>query len=263
MSEGSIIGNGSGVSALRKLMAAAVIFLAADFSLIINFFASSVDRVATGGGEGQGFYFVPVALALYYACAWFLIARRRPERDPIVVQYRPPQGVSPAEPRFIYTLTCDGRTYAAIVAGLAARGLLTVVQAPEGVQVRRAAEFPLSERNVGLGVHADPGPADLLRVGFDSDLLHDLSDEERCVFHDLFQHGPVAGLHPPRQRLLDQIGLILRRRASALYYKFRTQILNAGLLAMAIATVWMAGANGLLRTASGGFDLRLAAFLGS
>src|SRR5205807_8718388 len=78
------IGNGSEISPLRKLMAAAVVFLAADFFLLINFMASEVNRVSARGREGRGFYFIPIALAAYYACTWVLVARRRPEREPIV-----------------------------------------------------------------------------------------------------------------------------------------------------------------------------------
>src|SRR2546426_1519171 len=147
------IGNGSEISPLRKLMAAAVVFLAADFFLLINFMASEVNRVSARGREGRGFYFIPIALAAYYACTWVLVARRRPEREPIVVQYKPPEGVSPAEAGYIYTLTCDGRTYAAIVADLAARGLLTIEPTRDGIYVRSAIELPDAGRN---GISAVP-----------------------------------------------------------------------------------------------------------
>ncbi len=239
------IGNGSEISPLRKLMAAAVVFLAADFFLLINFMASEVNRVSPRGREGRGFYFVPIALAAYYACTWVLVARRRPEREPIVVQYQPPEGVSPAEARYIYTLTCDGRTYAAIVADLAARGLLTIEPTRDGIYVRSAIELPDAGRNVVSAVPTD------------------LPEEERCVFYDLFQAGPMACLHPPRQSLLNYVCAALQRRTSTMYYNFRPHLLTAGLVVMSIITVWMAGAEGLLTTMQGQADLKLAAFLGS
>jgi hypothetical protein len=190
-------------------------------------------------------------------------ARRRPEREPVVVQYRPPEDVSPAEARFIYTLACDGRTYAAIVADLAARGLVTIEQTAGRICVRSAVQLPSQGNHANFVTLADPPTADVPSSGPALDLPSKLPSEELCVFYDLCQKLPMAGLQPPGQTLLNQIGTLLQKRTSGLYYAFRSQLLNAGLLLMSIATVWMASADGLLTTIDGGFDLRLAVFLGS
>src|SRR3989442_4384852 len=69
------IGNGSEISPLRKLMAAAVVFLAADFFLLINFMASEVNRVSARCQEGRGRYFIPIAFSAYYHFPYVLVAR--------------------------------------------------------------------------------------------------------------------------------------------------------------------------------------------
>jgi hypothetical protein len=47
------------------------------------------------------------------------------------VRYEPPENLSPAIIRYVYTMTSDGRSYAAIIAQLAARKLLAIIPDPE------------------------------------------------------------------------------------------------------------------------------------
>lgn len=232
------------VSPLHKLMAAAVVFLVATLMLIMNFFFSSIDNIASAG-EAKGFYFVPLGLAVYYIGAWFLVRRRRPETHPIVVQYRPPEGITPAEARYIYTLNCDGRTYVACAVDLAARGLLSIEQTRDGVYLRSSMERPAAEWAMTSALPAG------------------LPDEEKWVFCDLFQQGQIAFLHPPRQGLLNYIWLILQRRPSAKYYDFPAKILMAGLAMMSATALWMAGGEGLLTPTRDGFDLKVTIFVGA
>ena len=231
-------------SPLHKLMAAAVVFLVATLMLLMNFFTSSIDNVAIAG-EATGFYFVPLGLVVYYAWAWFLARRRRPESQPVVVQYRPPEGITPAEARYIYTLNCDGRTYVACAVDLAARGLLTIEQTRDGVYLRSTIARPATEW----------GMASTLPAG--------IPEEERWVFCDLFQQGQIAFLHPPRQGLLNYIWLILQQRPSAKYYDFPAGVLMAGLAIMSATALWAAGREGLLKPIGGGFDLKVTIFVGA
>jgi len=232
------------VSPLHKLMAAAVVFFAATLMLLMNFFTSSIDNVAIAGGA-KGFYFVPLALVVYYGVAWSLVRRCKPESQPIVVQYRPPEGITPAEARYIYTLNCDGRTYVACTVGLAARGIVKIEQTHDGVYLRSTIERPTTE------------------WGMASALPASIPDEEKWVFCDLFQQGQIAFLHPPRQGLLNYIWLILQQRPSAKYYDFPASVLMAGLAIMSVTALWVAGREGLLTPIGGRFDLKVAIFVGA
>src|SRR5262245_40856436 len=207
------ISSGTAVSPLRKLTVAAGVFLTASLLLVLNFLTAPMERVARSSGENKSFYLVPVALALYYACAWFVLARDRPERRAVVVQYTPPVGITPAEARYLYTLSCDGRTYVACAVNLAGRGLVTIEPREDGVYVGSALEL-----------HDSRGSAD-------GALSLEVPEEERCVFYDLFQRSPLALLKPPRQELLHHIESILKRRKSAAYYDYRANFLTIGLAA--------------------------------
>ena len=50
-------------------------------------------------------------LAAYYVMAWLLVGRKRAVKS-IAVRYEPPANLSPAAVRYIYTMACDGRSYA-------------------------------------------------------------------------------------------------------------------------------------------------------
>src|SRR5215470_11520100 len=73
-----------------------------------------------------GYYWIPLALAGYYLLAWLMVGRTR-EPQSIVIRYGPPAGLSPAAMRYLFTLNCDGRTLAAVLAQLAARRVITIV----------------------------------------------------------------------------------------------------------------------------------------
>ena len=236
---------GAAVSPLRKLTVAAGASLAATLILVVNFLAAPMDRIARSSGEGKAFYLVPLVLALYYACAWFVLARYRPERGAIVVQYKPPDGISPAEARYLYTLGCDGRTYVACAVELAGRGLVTIEPREDGVYLCSAVEPPRSGWST------------------DSTLPAEVREEERCVFYDLFQRSRLALLKPPRQELLNHIESILEMRKSAAYYDYRANFLTVGLAVMSLTAVGMARSKGLLSRMNGEIDLTVAVFLGA
>jgi hypothetical protein len=233
------------LSPLHKLMAASAVFLAITLILIINFFTTIMDRSPTSTVEGKAFYLVPLALAFYYVCVWFVVARQRPERKTIVVQYAPPNNITPAEARYLYTQSCDGRTYVACVVDLAARGLISIEPTPDCVYLRSDVNPPDSERSVA------------------SALPHDVPEEERLVFADLFRQEKIAVLKPPRQELLNYISLILRKRMLAMYDNFRASALVLGLAVTSITGVWLAWTQGLLISITGEFDFEMAALLGA
>ena len=72
-----------------------------------------------------GLLIAPALLLLYYVVVWLALGRQ-PQRGAIAIQYQPPQGLSPAAMRYIRTTGCDGRTLAATIAQLAARGCIEI-----------------------------------------------------------------------------------------------------------------------------------------
>ena len=72
-----------------------------------------------------GLLIAPVLLLLYYFVVWLALGRQ-PRGGAIAIQYQPPQGLSPAAMRYIRTTGCDGRTLAATIAQLAARGCIAI-----------------------------------------------------------------------------------------------------------------------------------------
>ena len=73
----------------------------------------------------MGYYWIPIGLAGYYVLVWLVVGRRR-EPHSIVIRYRPPAELSPAAMRYLFTLSCDGRTFASVLAQLGVRRVIDV-----------------------------------------------------------------------------------------------------------------------------------------
>ncbi len=98
-------------------------------------------------------------LLAYYLIVWYFVGRD-PKRSPTtVVQYEPPEGLSPAAVRYVSTLRCDGRTLAAAIVDLAVRGKLWMY---------------------------DSGPEYFLKRTGDAPLTSDLPGEEKVLIQQLF-----------------------------------------------------------------------------
>jgi hypothetical protein len=67
----------------------------------------------------------PGLLLVYYVIAW-LVAGRDPKIVNVVPQYEPPPGISPGVARYVLTGGSDGTTLAAVLAGLAAKGVISI-----------------------------------------------------------------------------------------------------------------------------------------
>ena len=111
----------------------------------------------------------PVVLCLYYAVVWLMLGVPR-KRGTAVVRYEPPQGVSPAEARYLFTTGSDGRTLAAVIASLAGRGCLrvepqggayTLTRQPENANIESS--LPLEEKHA-LQFLFEDGPAAVVNV---------------------------------------------------------------------------------------------------
>ena len=67
----------------------------------------------------------PGLLLAFYVISW-LVAGRDPKIENVATRYEPPTGVSPGVARYILTGGTDGTTLAAVLAGLAAKGVVSI-----------------------------------------------------------------------------------------------------------------------------------------
>ena len=67
----------------------------------------------------------PGLLLVYYLICWLAVGRD-PKIGNVAPQYEPPAGVSPGVARYIVTGGTDGTSLAAVLAGLAAKGVLSI-----------------------------------------------------------------------------------------------------------------------------------------
>jgi predicted membrane protein DUF2207 len=160
----------------------------------------------------------PALLLLYYLIVWLALGRQ-PQRGTIAIQYQPPQGLSPAAMRFIRTTGCDGRTLAATIAQLAARGCINVEPQNGKYKVTRLSVDPKS-------------------------LQPPLAAEEMTVLQELFDDGPAVVLDPrngnPLNRYLMQINIELQKGLSNLYFTRNARWLALGTLASLLTAIGMA-----------------------
>jgi hypothetical protein len=175
----------------------------------------------------------PGIIFLYYLIAWFRIG---PDPKPGAVQarYEPPDGLSPAAIRYIASGTTDGRTFAAVIAQLSARGCLRV----ESVN----------------------GKIKLAQLMSDRATQSALAPEEVTCLHLLFEDGPTIELSPAMdQRETAQNGRYvfhihedLTRQLSGKYFTRNSGTIALGvLMTLIFAAILAATAKG--RDTTGAF----------
>jgi hypothetical protein len=169
---------------------------------------------------GQNPYWFIAALVVYYVCVWLLVGRRRDGKS-IAVRYQPPEGLSPAAVRYIYTMGCDGRSYAAVVAQLAARKLLAIVP---------------DERGSGILVE---------RLNDDDPPLRGLPPEEKRVFNNLLEFDHRAPLERPELWQVERIQKSLDEYLPGKYFTRNLAWVIFAWLATAAFTVWLGLALGI------------------
>jgi hypothetical protein len=154
----------------------------------------------------------PCLLFLYYLIAWLRIG---PEPKPgiIVTQYGPPQGLSAAAVRYVVTTGSDGRSFAAVIAELAARGCLRVEPQNERYKLSRMMSDRATEAK--------------------------LAPEEQRILAMLFEDGPEIELTPAldqrntaqNSRYVFAIQQELSNRLEGLYFTKHAGIIAVGVLA--------------------------------
>lgn len=161
----------------------------------------------------------PALLLLYYVIVWLALGRS-PQRGTVAIQYQPPQGLSPAAVRYIRTTGCDGRSLAATIAQLAARGCIGIE--PQG------AKYKVTRLD-------GPDP---------KTLQPPLAPEEFSVFEDLFEDGPTVVLDSkngnPLNRYLMRINIELQKRLNNLYFTRNARWLVLGTFASFLTAIGMA-----------------------
>ena len=162
--------------------------------------------------ETAGYYLIVIGVGVYYFFAWLLLGRK-PLDESVVVRYEPPAGVSPALARYLFTQSCDGRTFAAVLAQLAARRIISIT--PNKTTVH------------------------LTQLQKEHRVLKQLSDEERLVLKNLFAWNDSGiELIRPDSRLMEKLQECLQVKANK-YVTRNTVYVVIALAASAAATTWM------------------------
>jgi tRNA-dihydrouridine synthase len=162
---------------------------------------------------------LPATLALYYLIAWLLVGRNR-SKFSVVVRYTPPDNISPAAMRFIYTMGADGRTYTAILARLAARGLLEIV--------------PQSSTSKTDGVMLKRAEADHRAAKF-----KDLPAEEKSIYKELFEWEEQVPLRRPEWRMMEKLHETLQEQVGVKFLTRHMAWVVAGLAISGAAAAWL------------------------
>jgi hypothetical protein len=165
-----------------------------------------------------GLLIAPTLLLLYYVVVWLSLGRE-PKGGAIAIQYQAPQGLSPAAMRYIRTTGSDGRTLAATIAQLGARGC--------------------------IGIEPQNGKYKLTRLsGADPKNLHPpLAAEEANLLGVLFEDGPTLVLDPKNgpqvNRYLYHVYQELQKGAANLYFTRNARFLVIGTFAAWLTAMGM------------------------
>jgi len=178
----------------------------------------------------------PLLLFVYYLAARLATARKRDAQSkpgPLVIRYEPPAGLSAAAARYVLTTGSDGRSLAAVIAELAARGCLRVE--------------PLD------------GKYKLSRLMSDRATESNLAPEEKDLLITLFEDGPVLELTPAmdqrniaqNSRYVFHIQQQLQKRLAGLYFKRQSGVIALGILITFVTALLLAvSAHGRSTTAA-------------
>jgi hypothetical protein len=193
-----------------------------SLSVVVTWPAGVVRRSVLGIWSRDAWYLaVPTVLWLYYLVVWIGIGRP-PKRGTAIVRYEPPSGVSAAAARYLVTTGSDGRTLAAVIAALAARGCLSVKQQDEKYKLTRLAP--------------------------NAEVEGKLAPEEMHTLQFLFEDGPVAEINPTstqqsslrNSRCVAHIQGDLGKRLDGLYFTRHGGFVALGVLATFVAAFWLA-----------------------
>jgi hypothetical protein len=178
----------------------------------------------------------PALLFLYYWIAWWRIGPE-PEPGPLVARYEPPAGLSAAAVRYAAYGTTDGRSFAAVIAQLAAAGC----------------------------IRAEPidGKYRLSRLMCGRDAVATLAPEEKRVLALLFEDAPVIELSPSmEERNAAQNGRYIFHihEELAKQYRGKYSTRHSGIIALGVLATF-ALALPLAATTTTGLDAFGAIFL--
>lgn len=167
--------------------------------------------------NSQPGYVLVAAIAVYYLIAYLLVGRTRSPGS-VMVRYSPPDNLSPAAMRFVYTMSADGRTYTAILARLAARGLMEIV--PQ----------KLSSKTSGVM---------LKKTETDHHESRNLPTEEKKIFKDLFEWEEQVPLRRPEWRTMEKLHETLQTQLGGKFFTRHMAWVVAGLAISGAAAAWL------------------------
>ncbi|HET9283438.1 MAG TPA: hypothetical protein VFR24_15900 [Candidatus Angelobacter sp.] len=85
--------------------------------------------------DGFSVLLFPAGLFVFYLISWLLVGRD-PKIQNVAPQYEPPPGVSPGVARYVITGGSDGTTLASVLAGMAAKGVVSIEAVEQNYQLK-------------------------------------------------------------------------------------------------------------------------------
>lgn len=200
----------------------------------------------------------PLALFAYYFVCW-LVAGRDPKIENVAPLYEPPAGISPGMARYVLTGGSDGTTLAAILAGLAARQIISIQPEARSYRIKLLSktspvvpeEAALIKTVLYTEVPVQPysatGIAKFGGISFQRTASNttDSAAIQAAVraIQPTFAVGEGEALMDPRNQLalkaaLDSIQSAFRDNLQGLYFRWNFRFVFAG---MAATFIWAIG----------------------
>lgn len=192
----------------------------------------------------------PLLLFVYYLICWSRVGRD-PKVKNVTPQYEPPSGISPGLARYIITGGSDGTTLAAVLAQLAAKGVISIqpqsgsyrlellkenasVEAEEAALMEVFKQSAESGSAAGLTSNSGASPTRELREAVDRISSQQLASHGLAVAAELAASPrrvlPIDPKSAPQVKLaIDAIQASFRKNFQGLYFRWNAIYVLAGI----------------------------------
>ena len=202
------------------------------------------------GGDLR-FLLFPLLLFLYYLICWSRVGRDPKARN-VTPRYEPPSGISPGVARYIITGGSDGTTLAAVLAQLAAKGVISIqpqagsyrlelLQESASVEAEEAAlvevlfkQMAEADSAAGLASHSGASPAQDLREAVHRISSRQLASQGLAVAAELATTPRRVMVIDPKsgsqvKLAIDAIQESFRKNVQGLYFRWNAIYVLAGI----------------------------------
>lgn len=195
----------------------------------------------------------PAGLFVFYLISW-LVAGRDPKIRNVVPQYEPPPGVSPGVARYVITGGSDGTTLASVLAGMAAKGVVSIEPIEKSYQLKllnsKIAVWPEEAAIAKTLFHAELSTqayaaSQTAIVGLPEAQQDAQQRRQRIVANDMAEASPAAaGVAPAQTQAvvdpvlageikthIDAIQDTFRKNLKGIYFRQNFRFAGIGILA--------------------------------